>query len=150
MRARAGISRSKLKKIFDKLDKDGSGELDIEEFSQYKFALDREVTVGHIIAKELSSHAPELLQQMRQVGSPDKMERAASLTHEKRRKSAGGKDDLTSLFEMTATPEAKKPKAADSPARSPSKALSTYERFHKSSCRSGRVSHAAMSRACVA
>ena len=133
MATRTGISRSKLKKIFDKLDADGSGELDIEEFSQYKFALDREETVGHIIAKELSVLVPTLLQEMRQVGSPDKMERAASVTHEKRKKSAGSKNDLTSLFEMTATKEATKSKTAASPARTPSKALSPYENLYKSS-----------------
>jgi len=87
--------------------------------------MDREETVGHIIAKELGVHVPDLLELMRQAGNSDKVERAASLTDKKRKSSGGVKDDLTSLFEMSATPDPKKTKPAASPGRAPSSVVSS-------------------------
>jgi len=116
--AAAGVSKAKLKKVFERLDADGSGELDAAEFSQYKLAMDREETVGHAIAKELAVTAPDLLQLMLQAGSADKVERAASLSR-KKKEDAEHKGDLSSLFEMSATPDAKKNNPLASPSRLP-------------------------------
>ena len=102
-RVRAGISKSKLKKVFEKLDADGSGELDKEEFSHYKGEMDREASIGHIIAKELPADLALLMKE--QGSGPSKVERAASsLSHRKGRRSAHG--DLTNLFEVSAAKSA--------------------------------------------
>ena len=61
--------------------------------------MDREASIGHIIAKELPA---DLALLMKEQGScPSKVERAASsLSHRKGRRSAHG--DLTNLFEVSA------------------------------------------------
>ena len=66
--------------------------------------MDREATIGHIIAKELPADLVRLMKE--QGSSPDKVERAAStLSNRKRRRAAG---DLTNLFEVSAASSAPK------------------------------------------
>ena len=64
--------------------------------------MDREATIGHIIAKELPADLVRLMKE--QGSSPDKVERAAStLSNRKKRREAG---DLTNLFEVSASSSA--------------------------------------------
>ena len=61
--------------------------------------MDREATIGHIIAKELPADLVRLMKE--QGSSPDKVERAAStLSNRKKRRAAG---DLSNLFEVSAS-----------------------------------------------
>jgi hypothetical protein len=64
--------------------------------------MDREATIGHIIAKELPADLVRLMKE--QGSSPDKIERAAStLSNRKKRRAAGS---LTNLFEVSAASSA--------------------------------------------
>jgi hypothetical protein len=105
-RVPAGISKAKLKKVFEKLDADGSGELDKEEFSHYKGEMDREATIGRIIAKELPADLVLLMKE--QGSSPTKVERAASSLERaaSRKRRHGAQGDLTNLFEVSAAKSA--------------------------------------------
>ena len=64
--------------------------------------MDREATIGHIIAKELPADLVRLMKE--QGSSPDKVERAAStLSNRKRRRAAGS---LANLFQVSAASSA--------------------------------------------
>ena len=64
--------------------------------------MDREATIGHIIAKELPADLVRLMKE--QGSSPDKVERAAStLSNRKRRRAAGS---LSNLFQVSAASSA--------------------------------------------
>lgn len=107
-RVPAGISKAKLRKIFDRLDADASGELDKEEFSHYKSHMDRETSIGHYVVKDLAASAPDLVLLMKEYGSsPDKVERAASILSKKQMRYAA-QGNLNKLFEVSATSTAAK------------------------------------------
>ena len=59
--------------------------------------MDREASIGHIIAKELPADLALLMKE--QGSGPSKVERAASSLNKKRRAAHG---DLTNLFEVSA------------------------------------------------
>jgi hypothetical protein len=91
--------------------------------------MDREATIGHIIAKELPADLVLLMKE--QGSSPDKVERAASsLSNRKRRRAAHG--DLTNLFEVSADSSAPtEQKAPSSLERAASKILPRYSVFDR-------------------
>ena len=91
--------------------------------------MDREATIGHIIAKDLPADLVLLMKE--QGSSPDKVERAASsLSNRKRRRAAHG--DLTNLFEVSADSSAPtEQKAPSSLKRAASKILPRYSVFDR-------------------
>ena len=90
--------------------------------------MDREATIGHIIAQGLPA---DLVALMKEQGSSNKVERAASsLSNRKRRRAAHG--DLTNLFEVSADSSAPtEQKAPSSLKRAASKILPRYSVFDR-------------------
>jgi hypothetical protein len=95
--------------------------------------MDREASIGHIIAKELPS---DLVLLMKEQGSgPSKVERAASsLSHRKGRRRAHG--DLTNLFEVSA--------AKSAPTEQKPPLLARYGVFEKAESRRTLTSYASL------
>jgi len=65
--------------------------------------MDREATIGHIIAQGLPA---DLMALMKEQGSSNKVERAASSLSNRKRRRAGHHGDLTNLFEVSAATSA--------------------------------------------
>jgi hypothetical protein len=65
--------------------------------------MDREATIGHIIAQGLPA---DLVALMKEQGSSNKVERAASSLSNRKRRRAGQHGDLTNLFEVSAATSA--------------------------------------------
>jgi hypothetical protein len=100
--------------------------------------MDREASIGHIIAKELPS---DLVLLMKEQGSgPSKVERAASsLSHRKGRRRAHG--DLTNLFEVSA---AKVSAAKSAPTEQKPPLLARYGVFEKAESRRTLTSYVSL------
>jgi hypothetical protein len=93
--------------------------------------MDREASIGHIIAKELPA---DLVLLMKEQGSgPSKVERAvSSLSHRKGRRRAHG--DLTNLFEVSA--------AKSDPTEQKTPLLARYGVFERAESRRTLTSYA--------
>ena len=100
--------------------------------------MDREATIGHIIAKELPADLVLLMKE--QGSSPDKVERAASsLSNRKRRRAAHG--DLTNLFQVSA---ANVSAAKSAPTEQKPPLLARYGVFEKAESRRTLTSYVSL------